>query len=147
MKEFDVSLIDWPSAVQAAGKRLRVRTQPLLRGVLLEAYLSDHPSLTPSARMAGNAMIELHKMLDPDTGTLSPDLEAIPAVGRARKLRTAIAHAEQPLQASKEADMGRFYAHALSDLMLELLEQKGFRFVVSMGQPRAVEADSPTPFG
>ena len=141
MKEFDVSLIDWPSAIDAAGKRLRVRRLPLLNGALLEAYLTDHPSLTPSTRLAGNAMIEMHRMLNPDTGTLSDDLERIPSLARARKLRNAIANASQPQMSEKEADMARFYARALSELALELLDLKGFAFVVSLGTVKSVAED------
>ena len=133
MEEFDVRLIDWPSAVAAAEKRFRVRIQPLLRGVLLEAELSDHPSLTPSATMAGNVLIELHRMLDPLRGTLDPEMESIPALGRARKLRNAIAGAAYPLPSSKEADMARFYARSLAELLLDLLERKGFQFVMAIG--------------
>lgn len=133
MEEFDVRLIDWPSAVAIAEKRFRVRIQPLLRGVLLDAELSDHPSLTPSGRMAGNVMIELHRMLDPLRGTLDQEMESIPALARARKLRNAIAGAAYPLPSAKELDMARFYARALAELLLDLLRRKGFQFVMAIG--------------
>lgn len=134
MNEYDLALIDWPSAIEAAAKRLHVRLRPLIQGALLEAYLDvDDPALTPAMRLAGNALIELHKLIDLDSGVLSTELEAIPSLARARMLRRAAVSPPAGRDPADEPDMGRFYARALSELLESIFALKGFEFVVSMG--------------
>jgi hypothetical protein len=133
VRDFDVNLIDWPWAIATAALRVRIRPMPLLHGYLLEAYLSDHPSLTPAVRMAGNALIELHALLDPDKGAMGVEMERLAQMQRARKARNTIATATRPQMQARESEMGQHYAEALESLLLELLEVRGLHFVQAMG--------------
>lgn len=124
--------IDWPAAIDAAGRRLHVRLKPLLKGALLEAHLTDHPTLTPGVLLAGSALIALHALIDPDRGVLDDELEALPELKRARRLRLAAAAPPDP-DPAREPDAGRFYARSLTELLQAVYRAKGFEFVVKMG--------------
>lgn len=133
-REFDVTLIDWPWAIATAALRLRIRPLPLLQGYLLQAHLSDHPSLTPAVRMTGHALMELHSLLDPDKGAMGAQMEGLAEMQRARKARNTIATATRPQMQARESEMGRHYAETLEALLLKLLDVRGLHFVLSMGQ-------------
>ena len=132
--------IDWPAAIDAAGRRLHVRLKPLLQGALLEAHLTDHPTLTPGVRLAGSALIALHALIDPHRGTLDEDLEALPELHRARRLRAAASAPPDP-DPAREPDAGRFYARSLTELLQAVFLAKGFEFIVKMGDQPPLTAE------
>lgn len=132
--------IDWPAAIDAAGRRLHVRLKPLLEGALLEAHLQDHPTLTPGVQLAGSALIALHARIDPNRGVLDPEVEALPELQRARRLRAAAAAPPDP-DPGREPDAGRFYARSLTELLQAVYRAKGFEFVVKMGDAPPLGGD------
>lgn len=133
---FDPSVIDWPWAIATAARRLRIRVMPLLQGYLLEAYLSEHPSLTPAVRMAGHSLIELHDLLDPNKGMLGRKMEDLAEMQRTRRARHTIASATRPQMQARESEMTGHYAEALEALLIRLLDVRGLDFVLSMGHPQ-----------
>jgi hypothetical protein len=124
--------IDWPAAIDAAGRRLHVRLKPLLQGALLEAHLVDHPTLTPGVRLAGSALIALHELIDPTRGVLEAEIEALPELARTRRLRAAACAPPDP-DPAREPDAGRFYARALTELLQAVFRARGFEYIVKMG--------------
>jgi hypothetical protein len=137
--DFDPSLIDWSAAIAAATLRLRIRAMPLLQGYMLDAYLAEHPTLTPAVTMTGNALIELHYLIDPDKGTLGGNMEHLIELQRARKARNTISSATRPQMQAREAEMGRHYAETLEVLLVKLLQVKGLHFVLAMGHAHSRE--------